>query len=188
MAKLWRYSINPIFPFVWVILHFWVTLLYPSSKSSFLKRFLFLLIPVNLQTLSMDKLPIQSCIISFLGKVISCLAFTLGVPHPLSTSSDTVHLEAWLYLEICGSGEAVIRSLTYYVIEEQRVKEAGKKFSIRVNKKVDTTILFTVLSVMFNAESISQRCENIISAVISVISNSFQRICCLPRKVTNYIL
>ena len=128
----------------------------------------------------MDKLPIQSCIISFLGKVISCLAFTLGVPHPLSTSSDTVHLEAWLYLEICGSGEAVIRSLTYYVIEEQRVKEAGKKFSIRVNKKADT-----VLSVMFNAESISQRFENIISAVISVIS---QRICYLPRKVTNYIL
>ena len=113
MAKLWRYSINPIFPSVGVILHFWVTLLYPSSKSSFLKKFLFLLIPVNLQTLSMDKIPIQSCIISFLGKVISCLAFTLGVPHPLSTSSDTVHLEAWLYLEICGSGEAVIRSLTY---------------------------------------------------------------------------
>ena len=180
MAKLWRCSINPIFPFVWVILHFWVTLLYPSSKSSFLKRFLFLLIPVNLQTLSMDKLPIQSCIISFLGKVISCLAFTLGVPHPLSTSSDTVHLEAWLYLEICGSGEAVIRSLTYYVIEKQRVKEAGKKLSIRVNKKADT-----VLSVMFNAEIISQRFENIISAVISVIS---QRICYLPRKVTNYIL
>ena len=128
MAKFWKYSINPIFPSFWVILHFWVTLLYPSSKSSFLKRFLFLLIPVNLQTLSMDKLPIQSCIISFLGKVISCLAFTLGVPQPLSTSSDTVHLEAWLYLEICGSGEAVIRSLTYYVIEEQRVKEAGKSF------------------------------------------------------------
>ena len=180
MAKLWRYSINPIFPFVWVILHFWVTLLYPSSKSSFLKRFLFLLIPVNLQTLSMDKIPIQSCIISFLGKVISCFAFTLGVPQPLSTSSDTVHLEAWLYPEICGGGDAVIRSLTYYVIEEQRVKEAGKELSIRVNKKADT-----VLSVMFNAEIISQRFENIISAVISVIS---QRICYLPRKVTNYIL
>ena len=69
------------------------------------------------------------------------------------------------------------------MIEEQRVKEAGKKFSIRVNKKADT-----VLSVMFNAESISQRCENFISAAISVISNSFQQICCLPRKVKNPIL
>ena len=187
MAKFWRYSINSIFPFVGVILHFWVTLLYPSSKSSFL------IFPVPPHSCKSSN-PFngqttytigQSCIISFLGKVISCLAFTLGVPHPLSTSSDTVHLEAWLYLEICGSGEAVIRSLTYYVIEEQRVKEAGKELSIRVNKKADTTILFTVLSVMFNAESISQRCENIISAVISVIS---QRICYLPRKVTNYIL
>ena len=72
------------------------------------------------------------------------------------------------------------------MIEEQRVKEAGKELSIRVNKKADTAILFTVLSVMFNAESISQRCENFISAVISVISNSFQQICCLPRKVKNY--
>ena len=93
--------------------------------------------------------------ISFLANIISCLAFTLGVLQPLSTSSDTVHLEAWLYPEICGGGEAVIRSLTYYVIEEQRVKEAGKELSIRVNKKADTAILFTVLSVMFNAESIS---------------------------------
>ena len=174
MAKVWRYWINPILSSVGVILHFWVTLLYPSSKSSFLKKFLFLLIPV-----SMDKIPIQSCIISFLGKVISCPAFTLGVLQPLSTSSETVHLEAWLYPEICGGGEAVIRSLiTYHVIEEQRVKKAGKELSIRVNKKADT-----VLSVMFNTEIISQRFENIISAVISVISNSFQQICCLPRKV-----
>ena len=181
MAKVWRYSINPIFPSVGVILHFWVTLLYPSSKSSFLKKFLFLLIPV-----SMDKIPIQSCIISFLGKVISCLAFTLGVPQPLSTSSETVHLEAWLYPETCGGGEAVIRSLiTYHVIEEQRVKKAGKELSIRVNKKADTAI---PSSIMFNAESISQGCDNFISAVISVISNSFQQICCLPRKVKNHIL
>ena len=185
MAKLWRYSINPIFPSVGVILHFWVTPLYPSSKSSFFKR---ILVPPHsckssnpfngqtTHTILYDILP---------RKIISCPAFTLGVLQPLSTSSETVHLEAWLYPEICGGGDAVIRSLTYYVIEEQRVKEAGIKFSIKVNKKVDTTILFTVLSVMFNAESISQRFENIISAVISVIS---QRICYLPRKVTNYIL
>ena len=139
------------------------------------KIFLSLLILVFLQTLNgqtthtilYDILP---------RKIISCPAFTLGVPHPLSTSSDTVHLEAWLYLEICGSGEAVIRSLTYYVIEEQRVKKAGKESSIReVNKKADTAIL---LSVIFNAESRSQGCENFISAVIFVTSNSFQqRIC-----------
>ena len=124
--------INPIFngwptssSSVGVILHFWVTLLNPSSKSSILKfLFLFtLLIPVFLQTLSMDKLPM----ISFLAKIISCLAFNLGVLQPLSTSSDTVYLE---------TGGAVIRSLTiYYVIEEERVKKAGKEPSIRVNKK-----------------------------------------------------
>ena len=173
MAKVWRYSINPIFSSVGVILHFWVTLLNPSSKSSFLKILVLIYPPHScfLQTLSMDKLPIQSCMISFLEKIISCPAFTLGVLQPLSTSSETVHLEAWLYPETCGGGEAVIRSLiTYHVIEEQRVKKAGKELSIRVNKKADTAILFTVLSVMFNAESISQRCENIISAVISVIN------------------
>ena len=183
MAKLWKYWINPIYLLLGlscILGHSFK----PFFKILLFKIFLSLLILVFLQTLNgqtthtilYDILP---------RKIISCPAFTLGVPHPLSTSSDTVHLEAWLYLEICGSGEAVIRSLTYYVIEEQRVKEAGKKFSIRVNKKVDTTVLFTVLSVMFNAEIISQRFENIISAVISVIS---QRICYLPRKVTNYIL
>ena len=181
MAKLWKYWINPIYLLLGlscILGHSFK----PFFKILLFKIFLSLLILVFLQTLNgqtthtilYDILP---------RKIISCPAFTLGVPHPLSTSSDTVHLEAWLYLEICGSGEAVIRSLTYYVIEEQRVKEAGKELSIRVNKKADT-----VLSVMFNAESISQRCENIISAVISVISNSFQQICCLPRKVTNYIL
>ena len=75
--------------------------------------------------------------ISFLANIISCLAFNLGVLQPLSTSSDTVHLEAWLYPEICGTGGAVIRSLTiYYMIEEERVKKAGKEPSIRVNKKL----------------------------------------------------
>ena len=83
--------------------------------------------------------------ISFLEKIIPCLAFTLGVLQPLSTSLETVHLEAWLYPEICGGGEAVIRSLiTYYVIEEQRVKKAGKELSIRVNKKL--ILLFSSLS------------------------------------------
>ena len=178
MAKLWKYWINPIYLLLglsWILGYSFK----PFFKILLFKIFLSLLILVFLQTLNgqtthtilYDILP---------RKIISCPAFTLGFPHPLSTSSDTVHLEAWLYLEICGSGEAVIRSLTYYVIEEQRVKEAGKELSIRVNKKADT-----VLSVMFNAESISQRFENIISAVISVIS---QRICYLPRKVTNYIL
>ena len=178
MAKLWKYWINPIYLLLGlscILGHSFK----PFFKILLFKIFLSLLILVFLQTLNgqtthtilYDILP---------RKIISCPAFTLGVPHPLSTSSDTVHLEAWLYLEICGSGEAVIRSLTYYVIEEQRVKEAGKELSIRVNKKADT-----VLSVMFNAEIISQRFENIISAVISVIS---QRICYLPRKVTNYIL
>ena len=121
--------------------------------------------------------------ISFLANIISCLTFTLGVLQTLSTSSDTVHLEVWLYPELCGTRGGVIRSLTiYYVIKEERVKKAGKEPSIReVNKKADTAIL---LSVIFNAESRSQGCENFISAVIFVTSNSFQqRICCLSRKV-----
>ena len=178
MAKLWKYWINPIYLLLGlscILGHSFK----PFFKILLFKIFLSLLILVFLQTLNGQTT--HTILYEILPrKIISCPAFTLGVPHPLSTSSDTVHLKAWLYLEICGSGEAVIRSLTYYVIEEQRVKEAGKELSIRVNKKADT-----VLSVMFNAESISQRFENIISAVISVIS---QRICYLPRKVTNYIL
>ena len=178
MAKLWKYWINPIYLLLGlscILGHSFK----PFFKILLFKIFLSLLILVFLQTLNGQTT--HTILYEILPrKIISCPAFTLGVPHPLSPLSDTVHLEAWLYLEICGSGEAVIRSLTYYVIEEQRVKEAGKKFSIRVNKKADT-----VLSVMFNAEGISQRFENIISAVISVIS---QRICYLPRKVTNYIL
>ena len=178
MAKLWKYWINPIYLLLGlscILGHSFK----PFFKILLFKIFLSLLILVFLQTLNgqtthtilYDILP---------RKIISCPAFTLGVLQPFSTSSETAHLEAWLYPEICGGGDAVIRSLTYYVIEEQRVKEAGKELSIRVNKKADT-----VLSVMFNAEIISQRFENIISAVISVIS---QRICYLPRKVTNYIL
>ena len=123
MAKLWKYWINPIYLLLGlscILGHSFK----PFFKILLFKIFLSLLILVFLQTLNgqtthtilYDILP---------RKIISCPAFTLGVPHPLSTSSDTVHLEAWLYLEICGSGEAVIRSLTYYVIEEQKVKEAG---------------------------------------------------------------
>ena len=69
------------------------------------------------------------------------------------------------------------------MIKEERVKKAGKEPSIReVNKKADTAIL---LSVIFNAESRAQECDNFISAMKFVTSyNSFhQRICCLSRKV-----
>ena len=135
MAKVWRYSINPILFFCWGYLAFLGHSLKPFfkillSKNSCSSSFLF---GQTTHTILYDILP---------RKIISCPAFTLGVLQPLSTSSETVHLEAWLYPETCGGGEAVIRSLiTYHVIEEQRVKKAGKELSIRVNKKADTAIL-----------------------------------------------
>ena len=131
MAKVWRYWINPILSSVGVILHFWVTLLNPSSKSSFLKfLFLFtLLIPVFLQTLSMDRLPIYSCMIFFLANIILCQILSYALPSPLRSSRHSLlyqtpsTLKCGFTLSYAGLGEQLSDMTppltTYYVIKRR---------------------------------------------------------------------